>query len=460
MYTYTWYQWLGCFYIYCFAGWIFESTYVSIRTGRFVNRGFLRLPMLPLYGTGAVMMLWVSLPVQDHLILVYLSGVLAATALEYVTGWAMERLFKVKYWDYSNQKYNLNGYICLTSSIAWGFLTILLTEVLHPPVERLLFRLPVPLAVGGVCFITVIFLYDTVQSVREALALGRALEAMTRLKAELDDVQVQLALLKAETVQRMADYREETADRMMQLRDGTAERMEQVKDETAVRMAQLRDETAERVAQLRDGTAERMAQFRDRTAERMEQLRDGTAERMEQLRGETAERMAQMKDETAVRMTQLQDETAGRVAQLRDETAERMTQLRDETADRMAQLRDGTAERMELLRDGTAERMEQWKADAARLMERWRTDSAVTRTELNERLPKLPGLRLETLTTLLDRGKELSEKRRAFTSQLNRHRRNLLLRNPSAASRRFSEALKELRELAEEQWKEQNRKDD
>ncbi len=459
MYTYTWYQWLGCFYIYCFAGWIFESTYVSIRTGRFVNRGFLRLPMLPLYGTGAVMMLWVSLPVQDHMILVYLSGVLAATALEYVTGWAMERLFKVKYWDYSNQKYNLNGYICLTSSIAWGFLTILLTEVLHPPVERLLFRLPVPLAVGGVCFITVIFLYDTVQSVREALALGRALEAMTRLKAELDDVQVQLALLKAETVQRMADYREETADRMMQLRDGTAERMEQVKDETAVRMAQLRDETAERVAQLRDGTAERMAQFRDRTAERMEQLRDGTAERMEQLRGETAERMAQMKDETAVRMTQLQDETAGRVAQLRDETAERMTQLRDETADRMAQLRDGTAERMELLRDGTAERMEQWKADAARLMERWRTDSAVTRAELNERLPKLPGLRLETLTTLLDRGKELSEKRRAFTGQLNRHRRNLLLRNPSAASRRFSEALKELRELAEEQWKEQNRKD-
>ena len=404
MYTYTWYQWLGCFYIYCFAGWIFESTYVSIRTGRFVNRGFLRLPMLPLYGTGAVMMLWVSLPVQDHMILVYLSGVLAATALEYVTGWAMERLFKVKYWDYSNQKYNLNGYICLTSSIAWGFLTILLTEVLHPPVERLLFRLPVPLAVGGVCFITVIFLYDTVQSVRDALALGRALEAMTRLKAELDDVQVQLALLKAETVQRMADYREETADRMMQ----------------------LRDETAERVAQLRD---------------------------------ETAERMEQMKDETAVRMAQLHDETAERVAQLRDGTAERMAQLRDGTAERMEQLRDGTAERMELLRDGTAERMEQWKADAARLMERWRTDSAVTRAELNERLPKLPGLRLETLTTLLDRGKELSEKRRAFTGQLNRHRRNLLLRNPSAASRRFSEALKELRELAEEQWKEQNRKD-
>ena len=459
MYTYTWYQWLGCFYIYCFAGWIFESTYVSIRTGRFVNRGFLRLPMLPLYGTGAVMMLWVSLPVQDHMILVYLSGVLAATALEYVTGWAMERLFKVKYWDYSNQKYNLNGYICLTSSIAWGFLTILLTEVLHPPVERLLFRLPVPLAVGGVCFITVIFLYDTVQSVRDALALGRALEAMTRLKAELDDVQVQLALLKAETVQRMADYREETADRMMQLRDETAERVAQLRDGTAERMEQMKDETAVRMAQLHDETAERVAQLRDETAERVAQLRDGTAERVEQVKDETAARMAQLRDGTAERMEQLRDGTAERMEQVKDETAARMAQLRDGTAERMEQLRDGTAERMELLRDGTAERMEQWKADAARLMERWRTDSAVTRAELNERLPKLPGLRLETLTTLLDRGKELSEKRRAFTGQLNRHRRNLLLRNPSAASRRFSEALKELRELAEEQWKEQNRKD-
>ena len=73
MYTYTWYQWLTFFYLYCFFGWIFESTYVSLKQKRFVNRGFLRLPMLPLYGSGAVMMLWVSLPFQDSLILTYIS---------------------------------------------------------------------------------------------------------------------------------------------------------------------------------------------------------------------------------------------------------------------------------------------------------------------------------------------------------------------------------------------------
>ena len=65
MYTYAWYHWLTFFYVYCFFGWIFESTYVSLKQRHFVNRGFLRLPMLPLYGTGAVMMLWVSLPVRN-----------------------------------------------------------------------------------------------------------------------------------------------------------------------------------------------------------------------------------------------------------------------------------------------------------------------------------------------------------------------------------------------------------
>ena len=138
MYSYEWYQWLAFFYIYCFFGWIFESAYVSFLKKRFVNRGFLHLPLLPLYGTGAVMMLWVSLPVKDNLFLVYAAGVIAATILEYVTGWGMEKLFKVKYWDYSDQRFQLNGYICLSSSIAWGFLTILLTEVIHRPIEAVL----------------------------------------------------------------------------------------------------------------------------------------------------------------------------------------------------------------------------------------------------------------------------------------------------------------------------------
>ena len=173
MYTYNWYQWLAFFYIYCFFGWIFESTYVSLKQKHFVNRGFLRLPMLPLYGSGAVMMLWVSLPVKNNLFLVYISGVIAATALEYVTGYVMEQLFKVRYWDYSSQKFQVHGYICLSSSIAWGFLTILMTEIIHEPVAGVVLNFNQNILLFCVFIVSILFTADAYESVKEALALGK-----------------------------------------------------------------------------------------------------------------------------------------------------------------------------------------------------------------------------------------------------------------------------------------------
>lgn len=208
MYHYTWYHWLTFFYIYCVCGWIFESTYVSLKSHRFINRGFLRLPMLPLYGTGAVVILWASLPFRGSLLLVYLSGVVAATLLEYVTGYFMERLFKMRYWDYSNQKLQLHGYICLSSSIAWGFLTIFLTDVIHEPIARFVLSWNPIAEFTFLAVISCLFVSDAIKSTKEALDLGHALETMTKVRAELEEVQVQLALLRAETVQKVTESME------------------------------------------------------------------------------------------------------------------------------------------------------------------------------------------------------------------------------------------------------------
>jgi len=233
MYLYTWYQWLLFFFIYCFIGWIIESTYVSVRSLHFVNRGFLRLPLLPLYGSGAIIMLWLSLPVQGNLFLVFLFGMLGASALEYVTGYAMERLFKMKYWDYSNNPFNLNGYVCLTNSIAWGFLTLLLTEVIHLPLEWLVLRLNGTVCIILVIIVGIIFVTDAIHSTKEALDLGRILETMTKLKSELDEVQVQISLLKAETAQKVSDIKTETIQMATSLKDGTKVKISSLKAETA-----------------------------------------------------------------------------------------------------------------------------------------------------------------------------------------------------------------------------------
>lgn len=268
MYEYGWYQWLAFFYIYCFFGWIFESTYVSVKKGHFVNRGFLRLPMLPIYGTGAVMMLWVSLPVRDSLLLVYTSGAIAATILEYVTGWGMERLFKVKYWDYSNQRFQVNGYICLSSTIAWGFLTVLLTEVLHPPIAR--YVLGIPLGVLLVCVggITVLFVLDAVQSVKEALDLAKVLDAMTNMRAELDDLQVQMALLKAEMQQRAAESRDESLLRLELLKSQAEARTAALRKEASARTAALKDEAAARTTAAAEAAASRLDAWKNSAEER------------------------------------------------------------------------------------------------------------------------------------------------------------------------------------------------
>ncbi|MDD6178686.1 MAG: hypothetical protein PUB44_02370 [Clostridium sp.] len=229
MYYYNWNQWLTFFFIYCFLGWVWESCFVSVKSRRWVNRGFLRMPMLPIYGFGAIIMLLITLPFPGNYPVQFCLGVIGPTILEYITGWGMEKIFKMRYWDYSNQKFNINGYICLSSSIAWGFFTIIMTHFLHPPIENLVINYINPIAdyilVVG---ISILFIIDTVQSARAALDVGKALEKMTEIRAQLDDIQVQISLLKAETAQRMEEKREAAIDRMYAATDKVHEATDRV----------------------------------------------------------------------------------------------------------------------------------------------------------------------------------------------------------------------------------------
>ena len=301
MYTYTWYQWLTFFYLYCFFGWIFESTYVSLKQKRFVNRGFLRLPMLPLYGSGAVMMLWVSLPFQDSLTLTYISGVIGATALEYVTGYVMERLFKVRYWDYSNQPFNIHGYICLSSSIAWGFLTIFMTHLIHKPIARAVLAMPLYWDLFFVFFVTVLFVYDSIVCTKEALAFGKSLEAMQKLRAELDNLQVQRALLKMNTEDRLQAAKEELLDQI------EAKKV-QAAALTGMSMEELREKAGSAAGSIRDLSNVSLEELKAKAEGKLDSLKDLTGIHLEALRGKSAEQLAEMLKERESRLAALRKE--------------------------------------------------------------------------------------------------------------------------------------------------------
>ena len=134
---YTFSTWLFFFYFYCFLGWVWETCYVSVLKAKWVNRGFMRGPFLPIYGSGAIVVLIFTLPFRTNAGLVFLVGMTSATLLEYFTGVVMEKMFHVRYWDYSSQRLNLNGHICVTSSLAWGVFSVILTLYGHTPIERL-----------------------------------------------------------------------------------------------------------------------------------------------------------------------------------------------------------------------------------------------------------------------------------------------------------------------------------
>ena len=143
-------EWIAFFFIYSFLGWCIESAIVSFNKRKLTNRGFLKGPMLPLYGSGAVIMLLSTLWAKDNYVLVYICGTIGATALEYVTGVLMEMMFNMRYWDYSNKKFQIHGYICLTSSLFWGVLTVLLVCFVHIPVAALVASVPAHIPEGWV----------------------------------------------------------------------------------------------------------------------------------------------------------------------------------------------------------------------------------------------------------------------------------------------------------------------
>lgn len=244
MYEYNMYQWMLFFFIYCFVGWVWECCYVSTLKHKWVNRGFLHGPFLPIYGFGAITILWITLPVRESIPAIALAGAVGATVLEYVTGAVMEKLFHVRYWDYSNQKLNLNGYICLSSTLAWGVFSVILVRNVHQYIEVLAGKIPeVPMMVIDFVLAAAI-LTDTITSVKEAFDLKAII--LAEKEKELQMIAKSLALVKQnieESTERIRDNllnrKLEEREKLLLLQSELEQRMEllQKKSEQRYRSA-------------------------------------------------------------------------------------------------------------------------------------------------------------------------------------------------------------------------------
>ena len=255
MFGYNGVQWLFLFYCYCFAGWCFESVFVSLKSHKWVNSGFMRGPFLPLYGSGAIMMLVVSMPYADNIPLTYVAGVFGATALEYVTGVAMVALFKMRYWDYSNRFLNFQGHICLRSSLTWGLFTVLMTRVIHRPIESMMYRIPGQVLYYATVVLTIYIVADFTLSFKAALDLRDIMVKIMKAREELERMQKRLDVLIAfnneEKEQKRLDRGERRESRLADLTASLEQAFAAIKEAFLSRPTAYGESVREEIAELR-----------------------------------------------------------------------------------------------------------------------------------------------------------------------------------------------------------------
>lgn len=202
--------WILFFMIYCFLGWCIESAVVSIDTKKLTNRGFLRGPLLPIYGFGALTIIFCTMPVRDSVVLCYIVGVIACTALEYVCAVIMEGIFKTRYWDYTGHFMNFQGRICLMSSLFWGVLTLLVVNVIHEPISNLTTKI-------GLVPATVIAAVFLVALIADLYVSARAAFDLNKVAAKLEALEVQAELAKMELKDAMEGKARELEARIAEL---------------------------------------------------------------------------------------------------------------------------------------------------------------------------------------------------------------------------------------------------
>lgn len=243
--------------IYSFFGWVWETCYVSVKSGKFVNRGFINGPLCTIYGFGAVSVYVILRPFSDNLLYLYLGGVVVATALEYVTAVLMESIFHTSWWDYSDNKFNFQGRICLGASLGWGAFTVILFKVLHPFVESIVILYPVYVGEIGICVIGVGYVVDFAFS---AAAAFRIHEKLPVIEAAMEQAKGEMLVKMHEKIASVGFAKEATLESVKE-RLGDVEVLKEMEQKRAAITAEISAELQKRKEAMAAKVGHNMQRF-------------------------------------------------------------------------------------------------------------------------------------------------------------------------------------------------------
>lgn len=257
------------FVIYAFLGWILETVYCSVRERRFVARGFLYGPVCPIYGVGVLMMLCWFAPFTGQPLLFYVIATVCMSAWEYLVAWILETTTHIKYWDYSDRKFNLHGRICLSISLTWGVLAYLVIFWIHPVVAGLVERLSVFTIYVADVVLLVLLVADAAATIRELALLTAMLRKLTQMGEEL---QVQLALSRAELSDRLDEAREVLSDKLDDARESISDKLDDAKESISGRLDVAKESISGRLDGARENLSDRIDSALDGTETNLAEL--------------------------------------------------------------------------------------------------------------------------------------------------------------------------------------------
>ena len=198
------------FLLYSFVGWVCEEIWVSTLYCKIEKRGMLAGPVCPIYGFGALIILFAIYPWRGTWVRLFIASAVCASVLEYFSSWLLETLFHTKWWDYSKQHFNLNGRVCLLNSCAFGVGGVCLDHFLHPVALKIVFWQPVQPYIGAIYFVlSLVFASDVLFTIRRLVTFSEAMERLKMFSEQIreryegeawfkaDDLHTTLAELKA-----------------------------------------------------------------------------------------------------------------------------------------------------------------------------------------------------------------------------------------------------------------------
>ena len=191
-----------------------EVSFQAVKTGRFINRGFLNGPLCPIYGFGALGVIYFLTDIgKTNKLILFFGSVFIATALELVGGFLLEKIFHKKWWDYSEMRFNLGGYICVEFSILWGLACFVLYEAVHPLIQRLFAFLNPKFIFYIDIILLIIFAVDMVQTILTLVGLNKKFKKLNAASQDIRGVSDDIGKRVYERTMKVKSKKEEIEDR-------------------------------------------------------------------------------------------------------------------------------------------------------------------------------------------------------------------------------------------------------